>query len=64
MNKKNELYKCEKCGTEFEVSPIKRISTFVLHKQHEWQCPTCGRTCFQLNSKDDKGFSGSGGGKF
>lgn len=45
-----EKYLCEKCGFSFEISPAQRLTTFVLHKPHEWQCPTCGRTCYELKS--------------
>lgn len=47
-----ELYKCEKCGTSFEITKGRRLATFVLHKPHEWKCPSCGRTCYEL--KKDK----------
>ena len=59
-NNKIEYYECPRCGTAFQITKKERMSQFILQRPHEWNCPKCTATCFELNS----GFSGTGGGKF
>lgn len=60
MKEAIEKYKCPKCGTSFEVTKKERMAQFILQRPHEWNCPKCSATCFEL----DQGFKGTGGGKF
>lgn len=59
-NDQLEKYKCPRCGTSFEITKKERMAQFILQRPHEWNCPKCSATCFEL----DQGFKGTGGGKF